>query len=580
MFSSLWVLHLGLLLALGNSHASAACSKPTGTSKPNFIYIMTDDQDLRMNSIDYQPALQKHFVNEGTFFSRHFCTVSQCCPSRVSLLTGKAAHNTNVTALSLPYGGYLGFVQNGWNERYLPVYLQGAGYNTYYTGKLMNSHSTTTYNNPFPAGWNGSDFLIDPGTYIYYNCTTQRNRDPPVSNPGVYSTDLIASKALGFLDEAAVAGGPFFLGITPIGPHGETIPTDTGVGFYAPVPADRHKDLFPDVKVPRTPNFNPNVSSSASWIKTLAKQNETFVAYNDDFYRKRLQALQAVDDLIEGVFTWLHAHPDIMDNTYIIYTSDNGFHLGQHRLPPGKTCNIEEDINVPFFVRGPDVPKGKVVDYATSHTDILPTIFELAGIPLLDDFDGEPIPFIPSIKSQGKSEQVNIEFWGDGGLEGKYSEFTVKGANNTYKTVRIVGKEYNLMYTVWCTNEHELYDMTVDPYQMNNLYDSLATIAGWEIKKLTHRIDALLMTLKSCSGKVCTRPWDTLHPVGNVKNIKDAMASKYDQFYTSQPKVSFTACSAGNILAYEGVLYPGIFGTNASDEKAQYVREATWEDWT
>ena len=74
------------------------------TVKPNFIFIMTDDQDLHMDSLKYMPAVQKHFGNGGTFHEKHYCTVSQCCPSRVSLLTGKAAHNTNVTAVTQPYG--------------------------------------------------------------------------------------------------------------------------------------------------------------------------------------------------------------------------------------------------------------------------------------------------------------------------------------------------------------------------------------------------------------------------------------------------------------------------------------------
>lgn len=87
--------------------AAAKCTAPSPsntTSKPNFVFIMTDDQDMHMNSLAYQPSVQKHFAEQGTWFQKHFCTVSQCCPSRVSLLTGKAAHNTNVTDVSAPYG--------------------------------------------------------------------------------------------------------------------------------------------------------------------------------------------------------------------------------------------------------------------------------------------------------------------------------------------------------------------------------------------------------------------------------------------------------------------------------------------
>lgn len=151
----------------------STCDAPTKT-KPNIILIITDDQDLQLNSLAYQPAVQKHFWNEGTFFRKHYCTVALCCPSRVSLLTGRAAHNTNVTDVSPPFGectaylpllsnlsydagGYPKFISQGLNERYLPVWMQRAGYNTYYTGKLFNSHSVLNYNAPFAAGYNGSD---------------------------------------------------------------------------------------------------------------------------------------------------------------------------------------------------------------------------------------------------------------------------------------------------------------------------------------------------------------------------------------------------------------------------------------
>jgi arylsulfatase A-like enzyme len=116
----------------------------------------------------------------------------------------------------------------------------------------------------------------------------------------------------------------------------------------------------------------------------------------------------------------LEDNPDVLDNTYLIYTSDNGYHLGQHRLPPGKTCNIEEDINVPFVVRGPGVSKGKSVSFPTSHTDLAPTFLQLAGIPLRNDFDGAPIAITEDSQRQTKlpSEHVNIEYWGRGILEG------------------------------------------------------------------------------------------------------------------------------------------------------------------
>ena len=172
--------------------------------------------------------------------------------------------------------------------------------------------------------------------------------------------------------------------------------------------------------------------------------------------------MQAVDELIDSLITRLEASPEVLDNTYIIYTTDNGYHIGQHRLPPGKTCGIETDVNIPFIIRGPGVARGEISSVPTSHTDIVPTIFQLAGIPLHHDFDGEPIPVKSCPQEQGsKSEHVNIEFWGEFLQEGNEFYSRPDQLNNTYKAVRLIGEDYNLLYTVWCTNEIELYDMAV-----------------------------------------------------------------------------------------------------------------------
>ncbi|KAI8629350.1 arylsulfatase precursor [Xylariaceae sp. FL1651] len=537
------------------TYATAVYGSVENNSNPNFIFIITDDQDLHLNSLDYQPAVQRYFAEQGTFFSKHYCTVALCCPSRVSLLTGRAAHNTNVTNVSPPYGGYTKFISGGWNEKYLPVWLQEYGYNTYYTGKLMNGHSTATYDDPFAKGWTANDFFLDPNTYMYNNVTMQRNQDLPLNYPGQYSTDLVTNKTLGFLDDAIAAAKPFFVGVAPIGPHAQT----GSRGWDPPVPAQRHEDLFPGLKAPRTSNFNPDVPSGGDWIRRLPQQNQSAIDYNDDWYRRRIQCLQAVDDLIESIMGRLEKSPAVLENTYIIYTSDNGYHIGQHRLPPGKTCNIEEDYNIPFFIRGPGIEKGGVVSLPTSHTDIVPTLFTLAGIPLQDDFDGEPMPLTSQQQTAYKSEHLNLEFWGRADPEGAYGGLGYS-PNNTYKSLRIMSNDYDIAYTIWCTNEHELYDMRTDPGQMSNLYGTQGQLFGWDVGKVTNRIDALLLTLKACKGVVCQRPWATLHPQGNVNSLSDAMSPAFDEFYDEeQLKVSFTACALGYLAEFEGPLQPIAF---------------------
>ncbi|KAF7509415.1 hypothetical protein GJ744_007978 [Endocarpon pusillum] len=442
--------------------------------RPNAVFILTDDQDLHMDSLAYMPYLRKHLADQGTTFARHYCTIALCCPSRVSLWTGRAAHNTNVTDVNPPYGGYPKFVSQGFNEAWLPLWLQEAGYNTYYTGKLFNAHTVSNYDSPFPSGFNGSDFLLDPFTYEYLNTSFQRNHDAPVSHEGEYSTDVLARKAYGFLEDAIAAERPFFLTIAPVAPHSNVVFSEDwfsnnesvhNIKTTSPIPAKRHEHLFSDAVVPRTPNFNPDQPSGVSWISALPKQNQTNVDVNDLFYRNRLRALQAVDEIIDGVVARL-SDAQILEDTYIFYSSDNGYHIGQHRMQPGKECGFETDINVPLIVRGPGVAKGQVSHDVTSHTDLAPTFLTLAHGGLREDFDGSPIDIHCHSKDgtgfgdfHPRKEHVNVEYWGFALSEGEYDQKVFW--NNTYKALRLIGEDYNVYYSVWCSGEHQLYDLNV-----------------------------------------------------------------------------------------------------------------------
>ncbi|KAH7112497.1 alkaline-phosphatase-like protein [Dendryphion nanum] len=149
--------------------------------------------------------LHKYLVHECTLYLNHFCTVAICCPSRVNIWTGRAAHNTSVTDISSPYGGYPEIVQEG--------------YNTFYSGKLWNNLGVTNSNSPYVGGFNASDFFLDPYTYEYYNTWMSRNSASPVSYKDQYSPDVIAKKAYGFLEEAtAHKDRPWLLTVAPVAP--------------------------------------------------------------------------------------------------------------------------------------------------------------------------------------------------------------------------------------------------------------------------------------------------------------------------------------------------------------------------
>jgi N-acetylglucosamine-6-sulfatase len=347
--------------------------------------------------------------------------------------------------------------------------MQEAGYNTYYTGKLYNSHSIDNYDAPLVSGFNGSDFILDPSTYEYYNAWMTRNGAPPVSYEGQYSPDVVFEKTRGFLHEALLHPEPWFITAAPIAPH-SNVKLEPEQEFGPARYAERHAHLFKDYKIPRTSNFNPDTQSGVGWIKRLPKLNDTVIDYNDEFQRSRLRALQSVDEGVESLIKELEAAGQL-DNTYIFYTTDNGYHLSQHRMFAGKECGYDTDIHIPLIVRGPGIPAGHVTEAVTSHTDLSPTILKLAG-ESKDTFDGTPIPLeAEEVAKPSKSEHVNVEFWGWGIPEGIYGSYAPEegqpdiygrsAPNNTYKGLRLVGEDYSLYYSVWCHGEREYYDVKV-----------------------------------------------------------------------------------------------------------------------
>ncbi|KAL7951525.1 alkaline-phosphatase-like protein [Trichoderma barbatum] len=553
---------------------SAILPADAASSRSNIVFILTDDQDNHMGSLQYMPSLQKHLVHQGTSFERHYCSTAICCPARVSLWTGQLAHNTNVTNVKPPWGGYPKFVQNGYNDHHLALWLQQSGYNTYYAGKLFNAHNIHNYDSPHVSGYTQSNFFLDPFTYQYHNVSTTKNGAPPTNPVGKYSSDIVAESANEFLDHALLdEDSPFFITLAPIAPHAQV--SEGGMStFDPPQVAERHEGLFPEYKIPRTPNFNPDSPSGVSWVSRLPQLNDTVLDYYDEYQRQRLRSLQAVDEIVESVVARLD-QAGVLDDTFIFYTSDNGYHIGQHRLHPGKTCGFETDINVPLIVRGPGVPTQRVTHVPSSHTDLAPTILQIAGIGIDDKkFDGAPIDLYGT-DAEPRSEHAAVEFWGFALAESVFSR--EHGApihpNNTYKGLRIEAEDYGFYYSVWCSNEKELYDMKADPGQLHNLlspkeshFDTTVTIAGkqWPLEKIVDRLDALMMVVKSCRQQSCVRPWKSLHPLGEVQNLPDALATEYDDFYSEQVKVSFTNCEDGYIIASEG---PQIFSVFEAREE-------------
>lgn len=205
----------------------------------------------------------------------------------------------------------------------------------------------------------------------------------------------------------------------------------------------------------------------------MPRLNQTQIDYHDEYQRARLRSLQSVDEMVDTLIKKLD-EKNILDNTYFIFTTDNGFHISQYRLPPGKTCGFDTDIRIPMVIRGPGVPKNTVRSDLTSHTDVAPTLLKIAG-QQRNGMDGIEMPIHGNSSQLKKMEHVAIEHWGPGRAEGIYdlvytNQFKLVAGqdyvNNTYKGVRLIGNGYNLYYSVWCSGEKEYYDVSVshNPY--------------------------------------------------------------------------------------------------------------------
>ncbi|KAI9929343.1 hypothetical protein MW887_000811 [Aspergillus wentii] len=568
------------------------CGLAAAATQPNILFILTDDQDKYMGSMDYMPHLQKKIVQKGTNYEKHFCSTALCCPSRANIWTGRMPHNTNVTDVGLPYGGYPKFVSAGWNDNYLPLWMQDAGYNTYYVGKLWNAFTTETYNNPPPRGFNGSDILVDPWTYQYYLPRFTRNGGKPVAYDGQYSTDVIKNKSLGFIDEAVSHKQPWMLTVAPNAPHanGSTNPAE-GVNWFgeADYPS-KYESLFKDYKILRDASFNNLIEGAVSWTAELPKLNQTEIDYNDEFQRKRLRALQGVDELIDSLITKLDT-AGVLDNTYIFFAADNGYHISQHRMRPGKNCGFDTDINVPLAIRGPGIPENQTLSLVTSHTDLAPTFLSIAGA-TKDGLDGKKIPWTANEDPKTRTEHAAIEYWSSAIAEGKYGWYSndIAGngrswGNNTYKGVRLVADDYALYYSVWCTNEKEFYNTKADPAQTVNLAANTAKHADYKIAnrgldQIIPRLDALMMVLKSCTGDACRDPWKQLHPGGKVQSLPDALDASFDGFYSRQPKVSFSSCEPGYLISREGPQKYNVYGGGTGGGKSTSGgKRRSWFGW-
>ncbi|KAH7171229.1 arylsulfatase [Dactylonectria macrodidyma] len=512
------------------------------------------------------PNVQSELVEKGTAFKNHFATISNCCPSRSSLFRGQHGHNTNITHVTAPGGNYQKWRLSNLDKDYLPMWLGEAGYRTEYIGKFLNGYSRELYEES-PKGWDVVDALIDPWMYQFNTPIFSSNGETPILYRGYHQTDVIRAKAISRLQNLTEKQNqPFYLTIAPVAPH-----LQIGGGGL-PVPLARHMDTHEDLKAPQNKAFNPDQNSTnakPSWLKNLASLNETQIERINLHYRRRIQALMGVDEIVHDVVQFLET-TNLLNNTYIVFSSDNGYHLGQHRIGAGKTLPYIADTNVPFIVRGPGVPQGEISRLPGTHLDLAPTFLDIACVDKEDlpvFLDGRSLlqDWYHPHNSTGSEHRdlINIEFWGHSVVEAPGQR---GDGNNSYKALRVVGEDSAWLFTRWCTGETELYNTLTDPFEVDNLAHKLNSPSN-HTRRLIHRLNALLLVTKSCERDHCRNPWTVLQSShesdsdapesGEIfYSLKTAMAEKYDPFFSSLPDVHFKECLKVQVAGNEEPFLP------------------------
>jgi N-acetylglucosamine-6-sulfatase len=415
------------------------------------------------------PKLQAKLVSRGLTFRNSFVTDPLCCPSRATILRGQYVHNHGVETNTRPEGGGYRFWQLGRDRSTVATWLQDSGYCTALIGKYLNAYKGTY----IPPGWDRWFATVGQATEHRFNDQGKRAQH---SSEHLYE-DIIAERAIEWLDRIALEQDPFFLYLAPHAPH------------QPATPAPRHADQFSDKRLPRPPNFNEqDVSDKPSWLRDKEPLRQAQIRESRELYRNRLRALLGVDDLIGQLVDALQSMGKL-DNSYIFYTSDHGFHLGEHRQESGKRSPYEEDIRVPLVCRGPGVPWGETRDHLTINNDFAPTLAELAGANIPSFIDGRSmVPLLGNAPPAVGDYRQRFLF-------GQVKSRTTRGLSSipTYLGVRTLRHSY----VEYESGEKELYDIQADPYQLNNVPDIGR-------KKLYHYyIVKQLASLRECGGDRC-----------------------------------------------------------------------------
>jgi N-acetylglucosamine-6-sulfatase len=466
----------------GSLQAERAVSRPHRSfnnvdGKPNVILFLTDDQAL--SDMRALPAVRRRIGEPGTRFSRAFSQYPLCCPARATLLTGQYAHNHGVMGNVPPFGGFPAFD----DRETLPVWLQRAGYNTLMLGKYLNEYDKPETRGYLPPGWTQWQVPV-VGVYNYRSFTMNENgrfiryKQDPLEHAAARGSRLIR--------RYAASEKPFFLHAGFVAPHsGGPIEPDDPLAvlgnhaFRTPAVAPEFHDAYRHLDLPSKPSiFEDDLTDKPGLARVYHRPRWEF----REVYQQRLESLLSVNKAVDRMLDALRATGEARE-TLVIFTSDNGYLVGEHRSI-GKTVGYEESVRVPLYIKGPGFTPGVSRDQLVTLADLTSTITEAAGATTTLLQDGRPLQPLSRDPAVAADRPVLLEAGPTRATAGR----------RLYTAIRTPDDRTLIR---WHTGDLEYYNLREDPYQLDG------GISGTETPEERDELMTRLRALRACAGATC-----------------------------------------------------------------------------
>ena len=470
---------------------------------PNFVIILLDD--MRADDFVAMPATDVLVAGEGARFDNAYSPFPLCCPARASLLTGEYAHNHQVLSNKAPEGGVVAF-----DARHtMAVWLKRKGYSTAFIGKYLNGYGAATARDYVPPGWTSWQGLT--GTPHRYRKFALNVNGSIRRYGGRYQTHVLGQRSVDFIEHAGAR--PFLLVASFLAPHAgapveEDDPTDGAGCFWTtlcwnatPAVSPRYADTWNGHPMPETEAYDEqDVDDKPAHIAALpaftSDPERDYTAVHQELYEQRLESINSVDDQVSNVVRAL-ADAGKLRNTYIVVTSDNGYMMGEHRIPFGKVHPYEPSTRIPMVMRGPGIPAGVSVEQLVGLHDLVPTVLRATGtygaqtVPL----DGVSLlPFTTST-SAGEFRDLLLE----AGPADATDDESLRHSSPSAQPYRGIRTDTGWKYVEYNMGDVEMYDLNSDPLELENLAHDPS------FADQRDRLDRALAQLSGCSGRSCRR---------------------------------------------------------------------------